>query len=136
MSSSDPASVELSPLAHFGDHIVVEKYRIVAVTCLSEGYPNPDVVLQKRIPSRNEWMTLPHKETQTDVNGTTWTFSYNMTNETSCSLRCYADNGIGSPSTSSIIMVAVTDKGALNTSFIYEAIWVKTKTLEFMKQIF
>ncbi|PIK42930.1 hypothetical protein BSL78_20210 [Apostichopus japonicus] len=101
-----PASVEWIPLTNTPSPIMVDRNQNVIVTCLSDGIPSPSVLLQKKT-SKNQWMDLPLIETFWNVTDKYWNFSYNITEETTCTLRCFATNDIGEPSASDVITIEV-----------------------------
>ncbi|XP_071841500.1 uncharacterized protein [Apostichopus japonicus] len=104
-----PASVEWIPLTNRPSPIMVNRNQNVIVTCLSDGNPSPSVLLQKKT-SENQWMDLPFNETFWNVTDNYWKFSYYMTVETTCTLRCFATNDIGEPSASDVISIDVFAK--------------------------
>ncbi|PIK61056.1 hypothetical protein BSL78_01980 [Apostichopus japonicus] len=104
-----PANVEWIPLTNTPPPIIVDRNQNVIVTCLSDGNPSPSVLLQKKS-SENQWVNLPLNETFWNVRDKYWKFSYNITEETTCTLRCFATNGVGEPSASDVITIEVLAK--------------------------
>ncbi|XP_071841505.1 uncharacterized protein [Apostichopus japonicus] len=112
-----PANVEWIPLTNTPPPIMVDRNQNVTVTCLYDGNPSPSVLLQKKT-SEDQWMDLPLIETFWNVTYKYWKFSYNITEETTCTLRCFATNDIGEPSASDVITIEVLAKAnvILNTT--------------------
>ncbi|PIK42929.1 hypothetical protein BSL78_20209 [Apostichopus japonicus] len=100
----DPASVEWIPFSNTGSPIVVDRNQNVTVRCLSDGNPSPSVLLQKKT-NENQWLDLPLNETFWNVTDNYWKFSYNITEENKCALRCIATNDVGESSPSGVISI-------------------------------
>ncbi|PIK51673.1 hypothetical protein BSL78_11435 [Apostichopus japonicus] len=87
----DPASVRWKPHDALSNYVIAERNGNVNVTCLSDGYPSPDIGIQSLRTNNNAiWQNLSFAGTilETDGGLKTWLYQVNIASNQSVTLRC------------------------------------------------